>query len=260
MAEPVERDVERKDGREALDKLVEALKEALVELRSAINDLNNPIIRGIGPAPEAKPREERPPSGGVGSPEGQLGAREEIEAAWSRILGENGLKDIEGTPMKPKRALSGESGAPGTPMRHIRETQRTPPARTVVTPEIPGGATGEAIRGVMHKGILDLSRLARLMRIIYELSDKAPPNYFAGLVEILQDTGLLEEKQASALKKLIEMVSLAKDHGLTVEENLMLMTLIGRELGVSSDDLMEELVKVILSRLRGERNWESQQH
>ncbi len=258
MAEPVGRDVERREEREALEKLVEALKEALVELRSAINDLNNPIIRGIGPAPEARPREEdrEPPSQGESQPTEQPGAREEFEAAWSRILGENGLRSSEGSREEPRTPTTEKERPSTSPVEAQTSATPTP----TWTSGAMGGIMGEHILEDARGGTLSLSRLARLMRIIYELSDKAPPGYFTGLIEILQDTGLIEERQANALKKLIEMVGLAKDHGLTVEENLMLMALISRELGVSSDDLMEELVKAMLSRLKGERGWESQQH
>ncbi|MCE4627583.1 MAG: hypothetical protein F7C34_00330, partial [Desulfurococcales archaeon] len=110
-----------------------------------------------------------------------------------------------------------------------------------------------------REGEFTLEKLAGLIRLIYELQVRVPPEYLMGLAEILAETGLIDSSQKEALKKLIQLAKLGYEHGLGVDESIAILAALSKELGLDVTSITEELVKAILKR-RGESDWESPPH
>ena len=105
---------------------------------------------------------------------------------------------------------------------------------------------------------LGLDRLARLMRLIYELQAKVPSEYLVGLAEVLYGIGLIDEAQRDTLKKLIELTRVSYEHGMSIDENIAILAALAKELGLNISTITEELVRAIL-RQRGVEAWGSRQ-
>ncbi len=215
---------ERKD-REAsgeLKELAELLKETIIELRNIADQLGNPLVPPPVTAPKSTEQIEKV------QPRPQQSQREEEKKGFipqkvmesSTRIGTGSISNI----------YEGEKGR--------KEPYLESPAST--------SKIGEA------------SKLLRLVRLIYELSDRVPPEYFSKLAEFIGGLGLTSKDQVEALKNLIEIVKMGNEYGLSLEENLALLALTLKELGIREDEIVDEVLRRVIKK-QGVGKWENQQ-
>ena len=224
------------NGKNELKELVQSLKELLVELKGVLDELQNPVI-SPQPVMAMKPPTTAAPT------------TRSAQHAPSPSRGEK-----EEAPAKPEKA-GGETGRPPEELTgRLSRLERALATALEKRPPIPQEASAGA-----REGEFTLEKLAGLIRLIYELQVRVPPEYLMGLAEILAETGLIDSSQKEALKKLIQLAKLGYEHGLGVDESIAILAALSKELGLDVTSITEELVKAILKR-RGESDWESPPH
>jgi DNA-binding transcriptional ArsR family regulator len=221
---------EGRSEREEIEDLLKTLRAAIMELRSAIDELSNPVV-----PPSAPPRR--------------------AQQAAQQAAGRKPEAPAPGKPEAPKQPAPPTQPAPkpATPGETLSpQVAGVPVAITRAAPTAPvAGPT-------LGSGEVTLERLARLMRLVYELQTKVPPEYLSGLADILYGSGLIDEAQRDTLKRIVDLARLGYEHGLSVDESVAILAALAKELGLDVASITEELVKAVLRR-RGAEQWESQQ-
>jgi len=224
-----------------LRELVEALRRAILDLRSAIDEISNPII----PRPQAADRGDDSGAGAAGGAGEESGGSRPPQGG--RGLHEApGGSDSGGEPSKPTEPPAGV----GFPR------QRGPGNGGAALPALEAPAAPPASPRARPR--LSLEKLAGLLRLAYELQSRVPAEYLAGMVDILHDSGLISSRQREALRRLIEIARTGYEHGVGVDESIAILAAIARELGIDVSAVTEELVKAVLRR-RGGESWGSPQ-
>ena len=208
-----------------LEKLVKTLRDTIIELRGLLDELSNPVIPY------------------------QLPVREREDTAKPKPA-----KAEEKLSEKPKE----EKEELATNKKSLEARPAVPPTLPVLQPQEPiPTLTGEKLFEKKGREV-DLERLASLLRILYELESKAPPEYLEGMVEVLYNTGLINEVQKKTVSKLLELVQIGVSHGLGVQESIAMLAALARELGLDVSEITAELVRAILRNAGAHQQWESQ--
>ena len=224
---------EDRSEREELEELMKALKAAIMELRSTIDELTNPIVPPPTPVKPSKPAKQAPQAREAGG----------------------GEKTAATQPAGPSRARPAEEAVVAQPPVQPAVTAR--PVQPA--PQVAGGPAQAVLGGGGVEGVeVTLDRLARLIRLVYELQARVPPEYLSGLADILYGSGLIDEAQRDTLKRIVDLARLGFEHGLSVDESVAILAALAKELGLDVTAITEELVRAVLRR-RGAERWESQQ-
>jgi hypothetical protein len=207
-----------------MKELVKLLRETLVELRGIADQLGNPIVPQVRP-PSIKGKETiKEEAQEVNEEAGHEHMLIEGETSEKIGVGKNEVNYLKKGPVLL---------AQGSELKKIPTASATMKGREPI-------------------------RLLRLAKLIYELSEKVPPEYFVKLAEFVGTLGLTDKEQVEALKALIEIVKMSNEYGLSLEESLALLVLILRELGVDDREMVDEVLKRVV-RGQGAARWESQQ-
>ena len=210
-----------------LEKLVRTLRDTIMELRGLLDELSNPVV------PYQLPVRERGETAAAPKPE----------------------KAEEKPSEKPKEERKEK---PAATVRPPEARPAVPPTLPALQPQVPVPTlAGERLFEKERKEV-DLERLASLLRILYELESKAPPEYLEGMVEVLYNTGLINEVQKKTVSKLLELVQIGVSHGLGVQESIAMLAALARELGLDVSEITAELVRAILRNAGAHQQWESQ--
>ena len=221
---------EGRNEREELEELMKALRAAIMELRSTIDELTNPVV---------------PPPTPIRTPK---------QAKQAREAG-GGEKPAATQPASPSPARPAEKATAAQPSAQPTAIAR--PAQ--LAPQVVAGPAQAILGGSGAEGVeVTLDRLARLIRLVYELQARVPPEYLSGLADILYGSGLIDEAQRDTLKRIVDLARLGFEHGLSVDESVAILAALAKELGLDVTAITEELVRAVLRR-RGAERWESQQ-
>ncbi|MEB3788929.1 MAG: hypothetical protein GSR72_03450 [Desulfurococcales archaeon] len=227
------------NGGNDIKELIRTLKELVLELRSVVDEISNPLLR---PTPTINQTSTQEASKN----------KKQIEI----------VKSSEAAPPSP------------LPSQQLATIQRLTPSLTQhPAPKTPQQYTNQEILQLRPKGELrreesqissknmeemNLEKLASLLRLVYELQSRVPPEYLHTLADILMKSSLIDETQKETLEKIIELGKISYKYELGVDESIAILAALAKELGLDVASITEELVRSILRR-RGAETWESQQ-
>ncbi len=212
---------EKSETGKELGELINLLKETILELRNLADQLSNPLI---------------PPN---------IISRESVEREK-----ENEIQKVRKEIVKPEKVVEKSEKVSVKPV--AKEIKSVEKVEKEISP------MQSAQNFIQPNKASEASKLLRLVKLIYELSDRVPPEYFSKLAEFIGSLGLTSKEQVEALKNLIEIVKMGNEYGLSLEENLALLALTLKELGIKEDEIVDEVLKRVIKR-QGVGKWESQQ-
>ena len=200
---------EKMEGnREELRELLEGIKRAVIELRSALDEIMNPVV-----PPQVV---QRPPTtAGPTAPPSKVSPQEQ-----EIVEEKKGVKEEE------------------LPVQFEAKKELGRVVKALEYPQAPGPRRVE----------FGLDRLAGLLRLVYELQAQVPAEYLGGLADILHKSGLIDEAQRDTLTRIIELARIGYEHGLSVDESIAILAALAKELGLDVAEITEELVKAIIRR------------
>ncbi len=243
-----------------LQELVQSLKETILELRETVDEIYNPMRK--------KPVE---PVQEVHADDSSQGK----DSTTSNNVTSSGSSSVptgrQVREQEPNNQASGHAacGGNGSPEKNGNTRSATPAVGSgpsygvssenggISTPMVFHGMG--ALVGALKNGRMDLSRLAGLLRLLYDLQSKVPPEYLSGLADILYDSGLVDERQRDTLKRLIDLARVGREHGLSIDESIAILAALARELGLDITQVTDQLVRAILEAKGGAAVWEPQQ-
>lgn len=211
---------------EDLNQLVEALKEAVMELRETVTELTNPL--------------NRLSYGGEGTG-GTSSYRTKVEAI----------------PLsKPVNEKNRESTASdSTDSKLVSETLVSRPDTTPSSSE--GKSDLKELVGYVPLGVTRLAlsdenklrRIMRLMRVMFNLRGRVPPELLERYIEIFVGLRLITRDDADLVKNVLRAINEGYASGLGPEEQILLMTLLAKGLGINDEVLEEEALRIIAENL-----------
>jgi len=243
----------KKVSQEELQELVRALKDTLVDLRAAISELTNPlnVMRRYGemeeleavrkavsestatPYPASAEVSESPQLSGVAEAK-ELRKPEEVVAKEERPA--------------PERVE--ERAAKGVEAREVRRRREVEELAAVsAVPKLPK----------------ELS-LIKLMKMFYMLREKLPSDLLRKYIDLMVSLGKVSEKESEVIKRILEIIDDSAWLGLSVDDQIVIMYILTKALGIKNEELEEELLGILTGKLRsirgkarGEEDWGNQQ-
>ncbi len=223
MSEPGKAEAVVKKG-EDLNQLVEALKEAVMELRETVTELTNPLNRLSYGSEEA---------GGASM------YRAKVESIPLSKPSEEGKEDTTSSSadreLIPRASISERSTAMSS--KDQGDIERL---------------MGYVASGVPHSMLSTenkLRRIMRLMRVVFNLRGKVPPELLERYIEIFVGLKLITREDANLVKNVLRAINEGYASGLGPEEQILLMTLLAKGLGINDEVLEEEALQVIAENL-----------
>ena len=208
--------------------LAEALRDAAAQLRSILDNANNPLaLVALGamqsqqpPNPQGQPQQ----AGGAGAAQQ---AQPPVRAAGRQAAGAGEAPPAQAP--EPAEAIS--------PL--VEEARRAAPALPPPPPP-PRREVGGA----------SVERVLRLLSLFADMN-LLPSEFFDNVVKAMGSLGVLSEGERDALLHLLNAVKFGVDRGLSPQEAMSLLAVILSEAGVDNEDAIREgLMRVILSKLR----------
>ena len=209
---------------EDLGQLVEALKEAVMELRETVTELTNPLNR----------------LSYSGEGEGEK---------------DNYRAKVEAIPLsKPSEGKGKEDTIPSSTIHESVPEAPISEQRTVL-PE--GENNLERLMNYTSLGTRrqalstesKLRRIMRLMRVVFNLRGRIPPELLERYVDIFVGLRLISKDDADLVKSVLKAINEGYASGLGPEEQILLMTLLAKGLGINDEALEEEALRVIAESL-----------
>ena len=200
--------------------LAEALRDAAAQLRSILDNVNNPLalvaLSAVQSQQTTHPQEQPQQAGGAG-------AAQQAQPP-ARAAGRQAARAVE-APELAKEVIS-------PPVGEARQA----------APALPPPQPREARVGA--------ERVLRLLSLFADMN-LLPQEFFDNVVKAMGSLGVLSEGERDALLHLLNAVKLGVDRGLSPQEATSLLAVILSEAGVGDEDAIREgLVRVILSKLR----------
>ena len=212
--------------------LAEALRDAAAQLRSILDNLNNPLalvaLSAMQSQQAPNPQEQPQQAGGAGAAQQ---APPPARAAGRQVAGAGEAPPVQAPELVKEAAGPKEAISP--PAGEARQ----------VAPALPPPPRREA-RGAGVERVLRLLSLFADMNLL-------PSEFFDNVVKAMGSLGVLSEGERDALLHLLNAVKLGVDRGLSPQEAMSLLAVILSEAGVDNEDAIREgLMRVILSKLR----------
>ncbi len=209
---------------EDLSQLVEALKEAVMELRETITELTNPLNRlsYSGDSAEGtsnyRAKVEAIP---LSSPTERRGEEDTVPSSIGREL------ISETTASKSSATSSEDRGNLESLVGYVssRATQSVPNAEN------------------------RLRRIMRLMRVVFNLRGRVSPELLERYIEIFVGLRLITREDADLVKNVLRAINEGYASGLGPDEQILLMTILAKGLGINDEALEEEALRVIAENL-----------
>ena len=237
-------------GKEDVKELINALKDAVVELKSLVLEAENPF-REKSLVRKVKVKESK---------------SENISYSEKGI--EKATSGSEKTVPEPTPVLSKGS----TVEESTHKTVGIPPSPVAlkVTQEAGIGKEGEelvgsieeAVKGV--KGGLSFKKILKLTQLFFNINKPVLQDNLPRIIRLLELTGYVGEVEAELLRLLAGLASDSKKFKVRPEDSVIIAYMIAKTLGVEDKEFEDELLDVLYRIVIGGRGegvgvWESQQ-
>ena len=239
---------EKELGKEDMKELINALKDAVVELKSLVLEAENPF-------------RDKP-----------LVKKVKIEEAPSQQKQVAGEKAIE----KPALASEKLTGGPTPTEQSIGATQSlTPenigvaPARTgvqAVPSKLEGDELAESLRQAVReiRGGLSFKKILKLTELFFNIRKPVLQDNLPKIIRLLELTGYVGDVEAELLRLLSDIANDSRKFKIRPEDNVIIAYMIAKTLGVEDrefeNELLDILYKIVIGgRGEGVSEWESQQ-
>jgi len=194
------------------------LKTTVLELKSTMAEIKALLSDLTGPYSYYKPREEieapprpQPPAPPTGTAE---------------VRAETGRVEVEKPEVKPQapsgRGLEEITRVLGEAGRIVREER-------------------EVLAGV------SLKQAVSLMRIIYEIMKIYPKSSVERILDLVEQLKIVSREDASVLRTTVNIVEQSLRERITPEENVLLMYLLLKNIGLREEAIEEEVIRSVLN-------------
>ncbi|MEM1761434.1 MAG: hypothetical protein QW043_02525 [Desulfurococcaceae archaeon] len=198
---------------------IEELKRTIVEIKASIADLTGPFS-GYKPVEEAKPVVEVP-----------LQAPPQASAQSTGVEG-----PAERTTEKPavldRRAESAEKPGFSRVLTGISEVLR---------------------EERVHIAETSFRKMLNVMKILYELRRLYPKTSIESIIKMLEEIRAFTPEEISLVKASANLIEESLKEGVSHEENVLMMFMLLRQLGVRSEDVEEEALRTVIDVLASKR-------
>ncbi len=239
-----EKEPEKEDVRE----LINALKDAVVELKSLVLEAENPF-------------RDKP-----------IAKKVKIEVAPSQQKRIAEEKAIE----KPALASEKLTSEPTPTERSVRATQGLAPEITGVAParatvqaihpKLEGEKLTESLKQAVReiRGGLNFKKILKLTELFFNIRKPVLQDNLPKIIRLLELTGYVGGVEAELLRLLSEMANDSRKFKIRPEDNVIIAYMIAKTLGVEDrefeNELLDILYKIVIGgRGEGVSEWESQQ-
>ena len=239
---------EKEPGKEDVKELINALKDAVVELKSLVLEAESPF-------------RDKP-----------LVKKVKIEEAPSQQKQVAEEKAIE----KPALASEKLTGEP-TPARQSIEAVQglapenvgVAPARTAVravSSKAEGEELAESLKQAVReiRGGLSFKKILKLTELFFNIRKPVLQDNLPKIIRLLELTGYVGGVEAELLRLLSEMANDSRKFKIRPEDNVIIAYMIAKTLGIEDrefeNELLDILYKIVIGgRGEGVSEWESQQ-
>ncbi len=258
-------EAEKKATEEELKELVKALKDTLVDLRAAISELTNPlnVMRRYGELEELEAvkkaaTEHAVPPYSARVEESQVPQVKEVKELAELKESKRVEEELvhEGKHEK-ERVTAKVEQPPAEIKRELGEEGKAPPyvpEEVAVPTQISGRKTPREFS------------LIKLMKMFYMLREKLPSDLLRKYIDLMVSLGKVSKEESEVIRRILEIIDDSAWLGLSVDDQIVIMYILSKALGVRNDELEEELLGILTSKLRsvrskmrGEEDWGSQQ-
>jgi len=239
---------EKEPGKEDVKELINALKDAVVELKSLVLEAENPF-------------RERP-----------IVKKVKVEEAPSQQKQIAGEKAIE----KPALASEKLTGEPAPAEQSIGAAQSLAPENIGVTPAqtavqaVPSKAEREELAESLKQAVreirggLSFKKILKLTELFFNIRKPVLQDNLPKIIRLLELTGYVRDVEAELLRLLSEMASDSRKFKIRPEDNVIIAYMIAKTLGIEDrefeNELLDILYKIVIGgRGEGVSEWESQQ-
>ncbi len=226
------------ESKEEIKELVNALRDAVVELKSVIMEAESPFReKPLQPLPRAKATVE--------AQRGEAAVEEEREEASTQLPSSQ-----IGKPVKTVYKLAVEEGGAKGPPSEASE----------------GQARSEAVKG-LEKELLErleavgakssrvrFRQILELLNIFYGISSHQLQDNVSRIIRMLELAGYVGNTESELLRLLAEIADDSRKFKLRPEDNVIVAYLITKTLGMRDPEFEEELLKLLFKMVveRGE--------
>lgn len=162
-------------------------------------------------------------------------------------------REVQLTPVPSRQpappATTAVPGAPEKPTPPVREEEK--PSIQVLERVLP--AVEEAERVIREERSrlagTTLKRVLGLMKTLYEIRRLYPKASIEDVVNLLEQLSIINKNEASTLRATMNTVEHSLRENITPEENVLLIYLLLRNLGVRDEALEEEVLRTIMESL-----------
>lgn len=222
MSEPQEGNISNNTEKKELSELVTALKDAVMELRETVAELTNPLNR-LSQGPEHV----------VTQPTGEY-----HDNFTPQNLNE------EHRPKMPNLPLQSKQNYP---------VSTSPEADKEMSPSLMIPSVSEKSTLRLKKSKINLKRITKLLKLVFELGEKVHPGLIEKYVDIFVGLGLISKEEADILRNLLKVVDEGYKHGLEAEDHLALLMLLAKSLGIEDEELEEEGMRLLIKTITKEK-------
>jgi len=247
---------EQELGDRELKELVGALKDAIIDLRTAVSEITNPlnVMRRYGEMEEfqaiKQTAEGKQPLGqAVTAPPTPESASPEI------------VQSYPGAPQKSSHRGSKPSymmeASPGTGFKVSAALKGETPFGTEGLRSFPSGfeeAQEQSVRRKSAPTLKSMSKILKLIKTMYMLRERLPSDLLGRYVELLSSLGVVPEDDSDVVKKLFEVIDEGVKKGLSIEDQLIILHILVRTLDVESEELEEEVLRILSNMVKKVNN------
>ena len=104
------------------------------------------------------------------------------------------------------------------------------------------------------------------MKMFYMLREKLPSDLLRKYIDLMVSLGKVSEKESEVIKRILEIIDDSAWLGLSVDDQIVIMYILTKALGIKNEELEEELLGILTGKLRsirgkarGEEDWGNQQ-
>ncbi len=200
-------------GGEDVSQLIQALKEAVMELRETVTELTNPLNKL-----ESRSDAE------ISSIHRSLNRKVEM-------IPINSNKSVESIEPANKEGLSTDNNISRKSNEELSKIIEED--KLILAPTISRARR----RGVQ--------KILRLMKALFSLRNRVPPSILERYIDVFAKLGMISSDDAGIAKELLKAIEEGYSKGLGVEDQILLLTLLAKGLGITDESLEEETLGII---------------
>ncbi len=211
--------IEKKQD-DSVKEIAEALRDATSQLRAIINDLTNPLLR-VSLQSQAQQSNIQPQSGN--------------QSRSQQVVNSETIQQTSKNLQSPNEEIELKES--------IQKIQTEKQPEKIIRKEVI--KTGEERREKIET--TNVFKLLSLVSDLYML----PKEFFEQAIDAMKSLGYLTQQEADATKKLLNVMIMAGDKGLTPNESLALVALMLNELSGENNELVKDsLSKIVINKLK----------